>query len=439
MINTYEFVQDGVATYIPFDEEVMVNATKVYQSFNIPDSSFASFKKRTLIPIAERMVQLSSNQPNSQNAVSVNNLIVTRKGGDDKYFQGTWLHPRLAVVFARWISIDFGIWCDDKILELLKTGVVGATDEITKELNDNFIAKSKGVADYIKSKGFRQGNQTINKFVEWIELADKQGISFTELLKTGSKAAGKEHRDKFYTRILKALEQAAVTHRISTGSYVDKCNEADKFQKQLLRRKANMYSNKYNKASMELSIMTSKLESLQADILTQPAIQATVTSDEIIDLTQQIEDLKQKLALYADEEAVPPIDLIIRPTTALSDLSTINNKIKSNGFHALFSGILMLNSSANTPGKNGKNRPLFIGTTNDSNSIGIWPTEGVDNYTISISTKMNTGYTHVFKSVLLSKSAICPSLFLGYHITNDGNRYYIGFESVTASLVIYRV
>lgn len=32
---------------------------------------------------------------------------------------GTWLHPKLAVAFARWLSADFAVWCDlqiDKII-----------------------------------------------------------------------------------------------------------------------------------------------------------------------------------------------------------------------------------------------------------------------------------------------------------------------------------
>jgi hypothetical protein len=32
---------------------------------------------------------------------------------------GTWLHPKLAVTFARWISVDFEIWCDEQINALL--------------------------------------------------------------------------------------------------------------------------------------------------------------------------------------------------------------------------------------------------------------------------------------------------------------------------------
>lgn len=32
---------------------------------------------------------------------------------------GTWLHPKLAVAFARWLSPDFAVWCDMQIDRLL--------------------------------------------------------------------------------------------------------------------------------------------------------------------------------------------------------------------------------------------------------------------------------------------------------------------------------
>ena len=33
---------------------------------------------------------------------------------------GTWLHPKLAVAFARWLSPDFAVWCDEQIDGLLR-------------------------------------------------------------------------------------------------------------------------------------------------------------------------------------------------------------------------------------------------------------------------------------------------------------------------------
>jgi len=36
------------------------------------------------------------------------NLIKTKRGKNG----GTWFHPKLAVVFARWLDVRFAIWCD---------------------------------------------------------------------------------------------------------------------------------------------------------------------------------------------------------------------------------------------------------------------------------------------------------------------------------------
>ncbi len=33
---------------------------------------------------------------------------------------GTWFHPRLAVAFARWLNVDFAVWCDVQIEALIK-------------------------------------------------------------------------------------------------------------------------------------------------------------------------------------------------------------------------------------------------------------------------------------------------------------------------------
>jgi len=33
---------------------------------------------------------------------------------------GTWFHPKLAVKFARWLSVDFEIWCDEQIDSLVR-------------------------------------------------------------------------------------------------------------------------------------------------------------------------------------------------------------------------------------------------------------------------------------------------------------------------------
>lgn len=52
-------------------------------------------------------------------------LIKTRRGK----FGGTWLHPKLAVNFARWISASFAVWCDLQIDKLIRSQKITYTDE----------------------------------------------------------------------------------------------------------------------------------------------------------------------------------------------------------------------------------------------------------------------------------------------------------------------
>ena len=35
---------------------------------------------------------------------------------------GTWFHPKLAVAYSRWLSIDFSIWCDEQIDAIIRGG-----------------------------------------------------------------------------------------------------------------------------------------------------------------------------------------------------------------------------------------------------------------------------------------------------------------------------
>lgn len=41
---------------------------------------------------------------------------------------GTWLHPKLAVRFARWLSVDFEIWCDEQIDAIVRGGSFSTAD-----------------------------------------------------------------------------------------------------------------------------------------------------------------------------------------------------------------------------------------------------------------------------------------------------------------------
>lgn len=49
-------------------------------------------------------------------------LLNVERGGRGKG-GATWMHPKLAVPFARWLDADFAVWCDEQIDHILRGGL----------------------------------------------------------------------------------------------------------------------------------------------------------------------------------------------------------------------------------------------------------------------------------------------------------------------------
>ncbi|SHG85982.1 Phage antirepressor protein YoqD, KilAC domain [Flavobacterium fluvii] len=49
---------------------------------------------------------------------------------------GTWMHEDIALDFAQWLSVDFKLWCNDRIKELLKHGMTATPSTIEDLLNN---------------------------------------------------------------------------------------------------------------------------------------------------------------------------------------------------------------------------------------------------------------------------------------------------------------
>lgn len=59
--------------------------------------------------------------------IPLTGLVVIKQGGNGE--QGTWMHEDVALEFARWLSPAFAIWCNDRIKEILTTGVATITND----------------------------------------------------------------------------------------------------------------------------------------------------------------------------------------------------------------------------------------------------------------------------------------------------------------------
>ena len=54
---------------------------------------------------------------------SERNLIIVKQGGKADE-QGTWIHEKLILNFARYLNVEFELWCDEQITTLLREGTV---------------------------------------------------------------------------------------------------------------------------------------------------------------------------------------------------------------------------------------------------------------------------------------------------------------------------
>lgn len=110
------------ARIIPFDYEGQavrfnadgwLHATEIAERFGKEPAQWLR-----LDSTKEYINRLSERMEKSNVGKSHITLVKTRRGNTST--SGTWLHPKLAVKFARWLSVDFEIWCDEQIDALVR-------------------------------------------------------------------------------------------------------------------------------------------------------------------------------------------------------------------------------------------------------------------------------------------------------------------------------
>ena len=99
---------------LSFNENGWFNATQASKQFGKrPNDWLNLVETQDYIQALSDVMGISITSKNG-NCI---NLIKTKRGKEDG---GTWLHPKLAVPFSRWLDVRFGIWCDIQIDSLLR-------------------------------------------------------------------------------------------------------------------------------------------------------------------------------------------------------------------------------------------------------------------------------------------------------------------------------
>ena len=98
---------------------------------------------------------------------------------------GTWLHPKLAVVFARWLDVRFAVWCDEQISQLLY-GTMTQQDwqRLRHEAASSYkvmsgVLQDKRADDNKLTEEFHYMNEA--KLINWAITGQFKGINREEL------------------------------------------------------------------------------------------------------------------------------------------------------------------------------------------------------------------------------------------------------------------
>lgn len=98
---------------VRFNSDGWINATDVAKRFGKKPVEWLR------LPASERYIAALAKALHVEVKVGLSHfgLVTSERGGKTP---GTWLHPKLAVAFARWLDDDFAVWCDLHIDALLR-------------------------------------------------------------------------------------------------------------------------------------------------------------------------------------------------------------------------------------------------------------------------------------------------------------------------------
>lgn len=97
--------------------EAWFNATEIaamfgkqpYEWLRLPET------ERYIQALCKREAEKQADSNTGKSRITKSRFIKAKRGNAG----GTWLHPKLAIAFARWCDVDFAVWCDEQITELL--------------------------------------------------------------------------------------------------------------------------------------------------------------------------------------------------------------------------------------------------------------------------------------------------------------------------------
>lgn len=184
------------------DGQVFANATIMCQAFGKIPSAFLRLEstKRYIEALEKSEFEKHILVHDEEKVMCVNSisLVETRRGNSSDFAQGTWIHEKLILKLAQWLDVNFEIWCDEKIAELLRTGKAATKTELSRM--DLILLAMEAEKENIQLRqtngNLRMALDSLNNWSSIIRVAKHNGVKETcfdwRRLKQASKKLGYE-------------------------------------------------------------------------------------------------------------------------------------------------------------------------------------------------------------------------------------------------------
>ena len=161
-------LENGEEFTIPLREDGYIHATALCKAVKKKPNDWLRLKEtKELIEkkkqkIAESGIPYSAKKEKTDIHNRISQLVEVYKGGNDKYNQGTWIHPDLGIQLAQWCSPSFSLQVSKWIRELIFTDSVKLGNEKSEEEIDSGLkTKLKDAEDVIIS--LEEENKEVSK------------------------------------------------------------------------------------------------------------------------------------------------------------------------------------------------------------------------------------------------------------------------------------
>lgn len=157
-LQVFTYKEAPVSFRLSDGQGVMINATEMAKPFGKRPVDYLRLPSTSeLLAAIVRKSHICQDQ-----------LVVAVKGSP-KHGGGTWMHEEVAIDFAQWLSVEFRLWVNDRIRELMRWGITATPEMYLQAAGDpDFVMQ---VLDQIR-KGYEQGlclrqqNERLSKQLE---------------------------------------------------------------------------------------------------------------------------------------------------------------------------------------------------------------------------------------------------------------------------------